>query len=69
MSYTVKVKEEILNKEETTTEKIAKLAGFIKNNGLQKEEGLVPFFFGWNSFLFVYTIRGTLHYNHFFFLK
>ena len=41
MSYTVKVKEEILNKEETTTEKIAKLAGFIKNNGLQKEEGLV----------------------------
>ena len=26
MSYTVKVKEEILNKEETTTEKIAKLA-------------------------------------------
>ena len=41
MSYTVKVKEEILKKEETTTEMIAKLAGFIKNNSIQKEDRLV----------------------------
>ena len=41
MSYTVKVKEEILKKEETTTEMIAKLAGFIQNNSIQKEDRLV----------------------------
>ncbi len=41
MSYTVKIKEEISEINNTKPEMIAELSGFIRNNGIQKEQDLI----------------------------